>query len=201
MIFTRCIPPRRWRDYTRYRSHLRRDFLHRCAYCLSHERFLGGEAGCAIDHHRPVRGPFARPDLLADYANLYWACRECNDRKSDTWPNPVDYERGLRFIDPCAPEGDHDVHWRTLHDGSLEALTLTGEYTIEILQLWRDQLQYHRTRLYRWQQERDALVQLLARKRMSPAMRARLESHLLELSELVEPPVFDRPRQTRPEKP
>lgn len=66
---------------------------------------------------------------------------------------------------------------------------------------WRDQLQYHRARLYRWQQERNVLVELLARKRMSPAMRARLETSLQELSEQLEPPVFNRPRQSRPETP
>ena len=195
MIFHRSVPPRRYRDYRRYRALLRRDFQYRCAYCLTHERYLGGEAGCTIDHHRPRQGPHARPDLASAYANLYWTCRECNDNKSDTWPDPEDYERGLKFLDPCTPEGDHDRHWRALPNGSLQAFTVTGEYTIEMLQLWRDQLKYHRTHLYRWQQQRDELVELLARKRMALKVRVRLEAQIMELTELLEPPIFDRPRQ------
>ena len=46
MIFVRSIPKRRYSDYKRYRQRLRRDFQYRCAYYLTHERFLGGEAGC-----------------------------------------------------------------------------------------------------------------------------------------------------------
>lgn len=63
------------------------------------------------------------------------------------------------------------------------------------MKLWRDQLMYHRMRVYRWQQERDELAELLARKRMSPEMRTHLEARLVELNEYLEPPVFDRPRK------
>lgn len=194
MIFHRSVPPRLYRDHTRYRALLRRDFQYRCAYCLTHEHYLGGEAGGTIDHHRPRQGPHARPDLVSAYSNLYWTCRECNDNKSDTWPDPEDYERGLKFLDPCLPEDDHDWHWRTLPDGSLEVLTVTGEYTIEILQPWCAQLTYHRARLYRWQQQRDELVELLARKRMASQVRVQLEAQIMELTALLAPLVFDRPR-------
>src|SRR5579871_1556139 len=123
MIFPRSVPPRRYRDYTRYRPLLRADFQYRCAYCLTHERYLGGEAGCAIDLHRPQQGPYARPDLASEYSNLYWTCRECNDNKSDTWPSPEEEALGSQFFDPCTSEGDHDLHLRMLPDGSLEPLT------------------------------------------------------------------------------
>ena len=123
MIFTRSLPPKTYRDYNAYRPFLRLDFRFRCAYCLRHEFFLGGEAGCCIDHHRPLRGPYARPDLATDYTNLYWCCRECNENKADTWPSPEEAARGWRLLDPCQPEDDHDLHLRVLTDGSLEALT------------------------------------------------------------------------------
>jgi hypothetical protein len=71
MIFERRIPPRRYADYTSYRPLLRQDFKFRCAYCLRHEFFLGGEPGCCIDHHRPVDGPHGRPDLIVEYETLY----------------------------------------------------------------------------------------------------------------------------------
>lgn len=155
---------------------------------------MGGEAGCTIDHHRPLRGPYAQPQLESEYSNLYWTCRECNDNKSDTWPTPDEEVLGMKFLDPCTPEGDHDVHWKSLPDGSLKHLTTIGEYTIEHLLLWRDQLTYHRACLYRWQHERDDLIGLLSSKRMPEAMRLRIENRIVELNELLEPSVFDRPR-------
>lgn len=71
MVFTRSIPDRVYADYAQYRPLLRLDFRYRCAYCLLHEFYLGGEAGCEIDHHRPQNGPSARPDLINVYENLY----------------------------------------------------------------------------------------------------------------------------------
>ena len=110
MVFTRRVITRTYADYTRYRPALRQDFLYRCAYCLRHEYFLGGEAGCVIDHHRPKGGLYARPDLLTVYQNLYWCCHECNGNKGDTWPAPEQYTAGQRFLDPCKPEYDHNLH-------------------------------------------------------------------------------------------
>ena len=149
MVFTRRVLTRSYSDYTRYRPQLRQDFLHRCAYCLRHEFFVGGEAGCVIDHHRPQGGAFARPDLTSVYENLYWCCNECNGIKSDTWPTPEEFEAGRRFLDPCQPEDDHDLHWRIEEDGSLMALTSVGEYTIDNLVLGREGLVYHRRRSLR----------------------------------------------------
>ncbi len=194
MIFRRSVPPRRYRDYTKYRSLLRNDFRYRCAYCLMHEFYLGGEAGLCVEHHRPVKGRYARPDLIAEYTNLYWCCRECNENKSDTWPPLDDYQAGVRFLDPCQIEDDHDLHWRILPDGGLEPLTLTGEYTIDVLKLWRASLRYHRAKQYRLQEEADTLERLLAVKELSGEQRHAVEGHLRTIREWLEPPVFDRPR-------
>src|SRR5262249_15263118 len=152
--------------------------------------------GCNIDHHRPRRGPYARPDLECEYSNLYWACSECNENKSDTWPDTEDYERGLRFIDPCTPEGDHDLHWRVLPDGSLGILTLTGAYTAENWLLWREQLQYHRAQVYQWQEELNNIIEILSRKEGIPEQRSSLEARMRELNDWLEPPVFDRSRRS-----
>lgn len=195
MIFSRSVPPRVYADYTRYRPLLRADFRYRCAYCLMHEFHLGGEAGCDIDHHRPRNGPRARPDLVNVYENLYWCCRECNQNKGDEWPTPEQYAAGRRFLDPCREEDDHDLHWRTLPDGSLEPLTPAGEYTIDCLMLWRDLLVFHRARCLRWQREREALRGLLAARETGPSRRATMERRLSELGEFIEPPVFARPRR------
>jgi len=64
MIFHRSIAVRRYQNHTAYRSLLRRDFQYRCAYCLTHEFYLGDEAGCCIDHHRPIKGRYASPDVI-----------------------------------------------------------------------------------------------------------------------------------------
>jgi len=140
MIFERSNPPERYGDYRSYRPLLRHDFKYRCAYCRCHEYFLGGEAGCSIDHHRPVSSPYGRPDLIAEYENLYWCCRECNENKGAIWPSPNQYAQGFRFRDPCSPDDDHDLHLRILANGMLEPITNTGWFTSNRLKLWRDQL-------------------------------------------------------------
>src|SRR5687767_10620000 len=117
MIFTRSVPQRVYTDYARYRPLLRGDFRHRCAYCLTHEFYVGGEAGCEIDHHRPQKGPSARPDLVNVYENLFWCCRECNQNKGDVWPSAQEQAQDQRFLDPCRTEDDHDLHWTTHPDG------------------------------------------------------------------------------------
>jgi hypothetical protein len=194
MFFRRSVPQRAFRDYADYRALLRQDFQYRCAYCLLHEYFLGGEAGCCIDHHRPLNGPFARPDLIADYNNLYWCCRECNENKGDAWPTSEDYASGFRFLDPCQPEDDHDLHWRVVPNGLLEPLTPTGRYTIRRLKLWRPFLQHHRARIYQLQEEVRTLERDLSVTRITEAQRALIERRLTDIKQWLEPPVFDRPR-------
>lgn len=194
MIFTRSLPRRLYADYTRYRPLLRRDFRYRCAYCLTHEFYVGGEAGCEIDHHRPQNGPFARPDLVNVYENLFWVCRECNQNKGDTWPSEEQQVQGQHFLDPCRPEDDHDLHWITHSDGTLTPRTSAGTYTIEKLLLWRDLLVFRRSRAFRWRQERSALRELLDTRSVSDARRTELMQRLKDLTELIEPPVFERPR-------
>jgi uncharacterized protein (TIGR02646 family) len=193
MIFQRSQPRRQYRDYARHRPQLRRDFHYRCAYCLTHEYYLGGEAGCCIDHFRPVKGAYARPDLETDYANLYWCCRECNENKADTWPSPEQEARGERFLDPCCPDDDPELHYLVLPNGSLEPLTQAGLYTIRQLKLWRPQLQYQRALLYGLREEETTFLRLLVEKDMNSERRELLERRLAEIRLGLEPPAFDRP--------
>jgi hypothetical protein len=160
-----------------------------------HEFFLGGEAGCCIDHHHPIQGPHARPDLIAEYTNLYWCCRECNENKGDSWPTPVQIARGKRFLDPCQSEDDHDLHIRILPTGDLEPLSLAGEYTIERLKLWRPFLQHHRAKTFFLQEEARQLEHRLSAKRLSESQRPLLNARLNDIRQWLEPPVFDRPRR------
>ncbi|MGC4043643.1 MAG: hypothetical protein QM758_07535 [Armatimonas sp.] len=195
MVFARRMLTRSFADYTRYRPFLRQDFQYRCAYCLTHEFYLGGEAGCTIDHHRPQHGLFARPDLVNVYENLYWCCHECNQNKGDTWPTPDELAEGRRFLDPCLTEDDHDLHWETMPDGTITPQTPAGDYTIDQLMLWREQLTYLRQRQGDWQRERSSLIELCGQYELSDEALATLNARLAELNRLIEPPVFDRPRR------
>ena len=196
MIFTRGTPEREYQDYTQYRDLLRRDFQYRCAYCLTQEFFLGGEAGFHIDHHHPVSGPHGDEALRAVYANLYWSCAECNTNKGDTWPDATEYAQGQRFIDPCEAWGDHELHWQFHPDGTLEALTPEGRYTDFHLLLWRDFLVDRRRQTFEDQEYAASIRALLSRKRLPAARRAELEQRLEGVMRRLEPPIFDRARRS-----
>lgn len=194
MHFPRSVPKRRYADYRRYRPLLRQDFLFRCAYCLRHEFFVGGEAGCSIDHHRPIAGPFARPDLAAAYENLYWCCRECNENKGVTWPTEHEHASGWRFLDPCDVADDHDIHLHIDLQGNVNPITNTGQYTSDCLKLWRDQLAHYRAAIIRCTNEATRIRELLRTGDIPDAYREALESLLREISIWLEPPVFNRSR-------
>ena len=196
MVFTRRTLRRTYADYIRYRPFLRQDFLFRCAYCLRNEYFVGGEAGCVIDHLRPQKGPYGRLDLVSVYENLYWCCSECNSIKGDTWPSPEETAAGRRFLDPCQPEDDHDLHWSVEEDGTLKALTHVGEYTIANLVLEREGLVYHRRQRLRWEREWAELLDALTKWELEEPVRSIVEARLAELASWIEPPIFHRPRRS-----
>lgn len=196
MVFIRSVPPRQYQDYTRYRELLRKDFKYRCAYCLIPEFHNGGMANFVIDHFRPRKGLYARPDLEAVYGNLYWCCSECNQNKSDHWPHPKQEAEGLRWIDPCEAWGDHDLNWQIFPDGSVQWLTPAGEFTGRQLMLdERNNWKAYWRKVYQHQQMRDLLRNELLDNVLSDLERARVEYQLAEIDEFLNPPVFDRPRR------
>ena len=193
MVFKRTPIPRQYKRYEFYRQQLRQDFRYRCAYCTRQEGHNGGEANFCIDHFRPKDGPSGRSDLVAVYANLYWCCRECNDYKAAAWPSEAEQQLGMRFLDPCNPLDDHDLHWLVNLDGSLEALTNAGQYTIDELLLERPHLQDWRRDMRQRQIQADTIQYRLAAQLMQEE-RGELEQELADLRRLIEPPVFIRPR-------
>lgn len=96
-------PFSRPRDYVTY---LRTLFRHRCAYCLTPDDKLGGEEGMKVDHFLPES---KHPTLRLAWANLYYSCDVCNNRKSD-YPTNKEVAQGMGFVDPCAE--DPDEHFR-----------------------------------------------------------------------------------------
>ncbi len=95
---TRRHSPRPAR-YRNYRSCLRWEFGFSCAFCLLHESDFA-EHGIGpelfwIEHHA-LRS--ARPDLVDDYENCFYACKWCNQARAS---KPVRNRDGRRLLHPC----------------------------------------------------------------------------------------------------
>lgn len=192
MIFQRSADVPQFSRYQDYRPYLRIDFQYRCAYCLTHERyFLDGEAG-EIDHHRPLHPPEALgkdfSHLANVYSNLYWSCPRCNLYKGNLWPTDMEYERGERFLDPCAE--DHDAHWETHPDGTVTATTATGQYTIQFLRLNRAVLRRRRAALHKDRQKLAQIRRELEQADVALEYQQMLRSYLEDIQERINPPVF-----------
>ena len=198
MIFSRTVPLRLSRTYRDYQPQLRKDFLNRCAYCLRHEFHFGGEANGQIDHFCPaaVFNRTGQHHLSYTYANLFWSCAECNNTKRESWPNAAELARGLRFVD--ATQEDTDDHWEVSATGEIKALTPAGEYTIDTILLWRDDLVRWRCAIIEaWQR-----IERLKEKIDDPSLTAedRTEFHEQMRRDIlfVSPHPFDRTHKKQP---
>ncbi len=124
------------RPYKTYKPFLREDFNFRCAYCEINELSFGGMRSFTVDHFRPKK---KFPELISQYGNLYYACRDCNNWKHDHWPGPALDKKGFQFADPCSTD-IYGVHLLEQEDGTLECLTNIGRYTFEHVRLDREDL-------------------------------------------------------------
>ncbi len=161
MRIVRSPDPGPFNHYRDYKPHLRPLFRYRCAYCLSHEDFMGRFDAMEVDHFKPKRRPeFAH--LEHEWANLYYCCRRCNQHKSNHWPTDEEARRGLRFVDPCAE--DPDDHFRLSRHPKhgdfccVISPTAAGRYTIEKIRLNRDQLVQIRRSIAAEEREEQALL-------------------------------------------
>jgi hypothetical protein len=142
MIFRRTVNPPIYERYQDYKPLLRKDFLYNCAYCLSHEHFVGDIWTFTVDHFRPKR---TFKHLINAYSNLYFACARCNTYKGSLWPKEHELAMGYGFVDPCAT--DPFVHFHFASSGEVRGLTSAGSYSIQHLRLDRQQLRQRRQRL------------------------------------------------------
>ncbi|MGA8908843.1 MAG: HNH endonuclease signature motif containing protein [Acidobacteriaceae bacterium] len=155
------VPP--GTPYRECRQRLRRDFRYRCAYCGMTECEAQG-IRMTIDHYEPRK---VRPELENDYANLMYACDECNLRKGDrSLPEPARAD-GFRFFRP--DEDIDDDHFeekgiRLVHKSN------TGYYSVTALDLNRQSL-----RRLRELRERADKSQSLVRESMSKLLRFRID--------------------------
>lgn len=127
--------PRGYTDYTSYKSWLRDEFIFRCCYCLTRERWRSdGQAGFSVDH---FAAQSLYPALRNDYDNLFYVCCACNAARSFiSLPfNPSDTSLG--------------AHLRVTISGKAEPLTPEGAQFIDISHLNRPLLIDFRQRLLR----------------------------------------------------
>lgn len=120
-------------DYGLYRQELRYDFFYSCAYCTMTEA-EGQAVRYVIDHYIPRN---ARPELTHAYENLMYACDLCNMRKSDRYPPEAARNAGLRYFRP--DQDKRSEHFKC-EEVELEGVSATGEFTIDELDLNREQL-------------------------------------------------------------
>ena len=115
--------PRGYADYASYKPWLRDEFLFRCVYCLSRERWKPeGQDAFSVDHVRPQA---THPDETGDYDNLVYACCSCNSSRREL-PLPLDPVR-----DALAG------HLRIAATGMAEPLTDAGRRLVELCHLNR----------------------------------------------------------------
>src|SRR5271156_2595435 len=90
----RTEQPPKYKSYKSFKPYLRREFDHTCVYCDVWESEMGGKKSFHIDHYRPKEKPQFK-QLIAEYTNLLYSCRDCNEFKDDYWPNPLEWLFGL----------------------------------------------------------------------------------------------------------
>jgi hypothetical protein len=129
---------------------LRQVYQYRCGYCGVSEQDCG--AKLTIDHFQPRSRNGAH-----EPANWVYCCHACNEFRSDSWSPDSPH----RILHPLRE--DVTAHIVEQDDGTLRAVTQTGTFHIETLNLNRPQLIAFRSERRRRDAARAAQTQLLAR--------------------------------------
>lgn len=128
---------------------VRQQFGFRCAYCGVSEIDTG--TTLTTDHFQP-----RSHGGTDDFANLVYACHACNEHKGDYW-NPNGIERILHPLNDNTTE-----HFVLDENDTLEALTPTGAFHLQRLQLNRAPLVYVRRRIRQQRLEQSERTEVLA---------------------------------------
>jgi len=190
MIFTRSVLSKQFKQYENYKPYLRKDFEYCCAYCLRPEANFGEEACGEIDHFCPQS---IDKNLVCEYTNLYWSCRECNSNKGDIWPSAEDRAADRRFVDPC--EDDLAKHYTFEESGEIVPLTPQAGYSVDSMLLWRDSLVSWRRDTIEAFKEVNRIEALLRNPGISVETREVHEQAMKDYRRKISPPVFDRARR------
>lgn len=112
--------PAGYDDYASYRDWLRDEFTFRCVFCLHREQWYGRSGTFDIEHFVPAS---VDPSGRCEYSNLLYACRTCNEAKSNV----------LNVPNPCALAFGECL--RVNMDGEVEALNVDGKKLCAVLRL------------------------------------------------------------------
>lgn len=120
---TRRHGPHGYQTVEAYKPWLRDEFTFRCVYCLWRERWCAdGAQAFSVDHLAPRT---TYPAGLHDYANMVYACCQCNALKQHAAP----------VLDPCREA--FGEHLAVQSDGAIRALTPLGALQIALCRLNR----------------------------------------------------------------
>lgn len=125
-------------DYKSYKDFLHEDFNGKCGYC--DDKFTWRTTWFEIDHLIPQK-KFPHRNA-ADYNNLVYSCRSCNNSKRSKWPTEDEHvwnDGIIGFIDPCDP--NYDRQFMRKKDGTIKYQTELGKWLLHALKLHRPQHQ------------------------------------------------------------
>jgi len=129
IIHKRKLFPGPYKVYKTYKKHLKIEFDGTCVYCRMPDS-LSEEKSYAVEHYRPKK---QFPALETEYSNLYYSCCDCNSHKGSFWPSKSQFGLGMFIPNPC----DYVMHehLRLQPEGTIKPHSLTGQWTIETLDL------------------------------------------------------------------
>ncbi len=124
------------KNYRAYFEDLKKDFGGRCAYCNLH--FQSITTPFEIDHFIPQKEiKDRRPELMAEYSNLIFACKKCNIAKGSQFSGDLSLEKPTNelFYDPAAV--DYNTIFYRNELGLIDSDDPKGRTMIGSLKLYR----------------------------------------------------------------
>jgi hypothetical protein len=155
------------------REQIRQQYAFRCGYCGVSEEEVGNFL--EVDHFFPIS--LGGTD---DPANLVYCCSSCNRYKGNFWADP-ESSMGQRLLHP--QRDDLNAHLREEADGRLIALSETGEFHLERLQLNRPPLVAQRLARHKLEKMQDELAQA---QEVQKKLRRQVESLSAALQRVME---------------
>lgn len=122
-IHKRTENPTQYSKYNKYKPFLEREFNNQCVYCRKPYLISDDKSSFHVEHYRPKKH---FPNLVCEYANLYFACAACNRNKGSYWDDTH------RIVNPC--EYVMSQHLK-FHNHEVINSTKLGGITEDVLQL------------------------------------------------------------------
>jgi 5-methylcytosine-specific restriction endonuclease McrA len=116
------------KKWSKHKKDLKADFNKHCAYCGSYDGYA--KTYFEVDHFIPKDFFLKLGNIgLAQYSNLVYSCKFCNNNKLAKWPSQredVYHIKNKGFIDPC--NSDYDNHLYRTNDGAIKWKSDLGKW-------------------------------------------------------------------------